>query len=354
MYLPDRFLVLEDGTIIEGNGFGHDSECYGEIVFTTAMTGYLESITDPSYRGQILVFASSTIGNYPLIKGIMESDRAQVRAVITKDAHSILFSGDSGTQLDRFLKDNRVPGIDGVDTRLLVKKIREHGSMKAYILDSPVIPPDWPDPMSSDLVAEVSTKKPYNIARDGRRNILYIDVGTKRSLLANVSEIFSLEVVPYNTDFNDLEKDYEAIFVSNGPGDPAHPSLGNVAEFLKINSGRLPIFGVCLGHQLLALSAGGRTVKMKFGHRGTNHAVSDGKNIFITSHNHGYAVDPESLASTSLNAGQWDVNDGTVEMLYDHENCRYSLQYHPEGSPGPRDYSQFYTLMYRVVEEYYA
>ena len=352
--MSHRFLILEDGTVIKGSGFGHDSGSYGEIVFTTAMTGYLESITDPSYRGQMLVFAAPTIGNYPLQNGKMESDRAQVSAVITRDAHSTLYAGESGTQLDRFLKENGVPGIDGVDTRLLVRKIREHGVMKAYISDTPEFPDVWPDPMAADLVGPVSTTSSYAVAGVGKRNILYIDVGTKTSLVESISEIFSLTVVPYSENFSNMKKEYDAIFVSNGPGDPSHPALAKVREFLKNNTGKLPIFGVCLGHQLLALSGGGRTIKMKFGHRGTNHAVTDGKNIFITSHNHGYAVDPDSIAGTSLKIGQRDINDGTIEMLYDHENSVYSVQYHPEGSPGPKDYSQFYALMAKVVEDYYA
>jgi carbamoyl-phosphate synthase small subunit len=352
--LADRFLALEDGTVLKGRAFGSSSERYGEIVFTTSMTGYLESITDPSYRGQMLVFASPTIGNYPLKSGVMESGRAQVSAIIPRDAHTQLYSGSSGEELNQFLAESDVPGIDGIDTRLLVRKIREHGVMKAYILNTDEIPDRWPDPMGSNLVGDVSTRKSYRIPRPGKRKVLYIDVGTKNSLLANISDLFSLIVVPYNSNFSDIDEEYDAIFVSNGPGDPAHESLRGITDFLKKNTGSMPIFGVCLGHQLIALSQGCRTEKMKFGHRGTNHAVTDGMRVYITSHNHGYAVNESSIPASGMDIGQWDVNDHTVEMIFNTEKSIYSVQYHPEGSPGPRDYSEFYLSIAKVVEEFHA
>lgn len=352
--MPDRFLVLEDGTILKGRAFGSPTEKYGEIVFTTSMTGYLESITDPSYRGQMLVFASPTIGNYPLDNGIMESNRAHTSAVITRDGHATLFSGESGRQLHKFLADNGVPGVDGIDTRFLVRKIREHGVMKAYILNSERIPDEWPDPMNKNLVGEVSASSSYSIHKPGKRNVLYIDVGTKNSLLDNISDLFSLSVLPYDTDFSTLSGEFEAIFVSNGPGDPSHESLKGVTKFLKEYTGQVPIFGVCLGHQLLGISQGCKTIKMKFGHRGTNHAVTDGTKVYITSHNHGYAVDPSTVSLGDLKVGQWDVNDRTVEMLYNEEKSIYSVQYHPEGSPGPKDFSKFYSTFAEVVEDFYA
>ena len=332
-----RYLVLEDGTTLEGQAFGYDGDSYGELVFTTSMTGYLESITDPSYRGQILIFASPTIGNYPMEKGSMESKSAQVAGIVTREAHSVLKSDQSWDAFDRFLFDSKVPGIDLLDTRMLVRKIRERGTMRCHIVDEKPGKLAFPDPMAQDLVSQVSCSEPYEVKGNGDYRFLFVDLGTKSSLVKEMAGVGRLLVVPYNSDLIELSRDCDAVFLSNGPGDPAHSSLKGITEFIRNTAETKPVYGVCLGHQLIGLAFGGKTVKMKFGHRGSNHAVTDGKSIMITSHNHGYAVQEGSLQGTNLNVMQRDINDGTVEMMKHGRLKVMSVQYHPEASPGPHD-----------------
>lgn len=350
----ERYLILEDRTILKGTAYGHNSEAYGEIVFTTSMTGYMESLTDPSYRGQILIFAFPTIANYSFNEGQMESSGIQAEALVTKDAHSFLGAGKPGEEFDEFLKKSGVPGIDGIDTRSLVKKIRDRGVMRAWISDSPDFPQDWPDPMDRNLVGETSTEKRYEVEGDGGLKLLFIDIGAKRSLVRKMSEVGSLDVVPYNFDFTSLKEEYDAIFLSNGPGDPTHESLSSVTEYVRHKANEMPVYGVCLGHQVISLALGGRTEKMRFGHRGSNHAVTDGERTWITTHNHGYAVNAESLEGTPLEVTQWDVNDETVEMIQHREKPVISVQYHPEASPGPHDAEWFFELLKNRTVEYYA
>ena len=349
-----RFLVLQDGSIFEGTGYGYTGERYGELVFTTSMTGYLESLSDPSYRNQILVFASPTIGNYPFEHGREESSEAQVSGLVTRDAHATLKSGPEWDSFNDYLIRNHVPGIDTIDTRALVRRIRDRGVERAYITSYPELKREFGDPMAEDVVSKVSCKKAYGVNTDSKYKILYIDVGTKKSLLNEVSKIADLYVVPYNYNFPELEWNYDAVFISNGPGDPSHESLRNVVEFIKDKSGTVPIFGVCLGHQLISLAFGAKTVKMKFGHRGSNHAVSAGNKILITTHNHGYAVDEASMKSTGLQVTQKDINDGIVEGLKHAFLPIYSIQYHPEASPGPHDAKVFFEFIQKEVAKRHA
>lgn len=345
-----RYLVLEDGTTIEGEAFGYEGESYGELVFTTSMTGYLESITDPSYRNQILVFASPTIGNYPIDKGKVESSQGQVSGIVTRDAHSVLRSDPGWNAFDRFLFENKIPGVDLVDTRLLVRKIRERGTMRCHILNRKDGKLEFPDPMAEDLVSLVTCTRPYKVSGNGNLRFLFVDLGTKRSLVSEMAGIGNLTVVPYNSDLGSVYGDFDAVFLSNGPGDPSHASLQGVVKFIRDTASLMPVYGVCLGHQLISIAFGGRTVKMKFGHRGSNHAVTDGTSIMITSHNHGYAVDEASLAGTQLVVKQRDINDSTVEMIRHRSLNVMSVQYHPEASPGPHDAKSFFTVIRKEME----
>jgi carbamoyl-phosphate synthase small subunit len=345
-----RWLILEDGTCFQGTPFGSTSPCNGEIVFTTSMTGYVETITDPSYRGQILVFASPTVGNYPVRKGKMQSQYPNVAGIVTRDAHAIMHSDPEWIDFQNMLSKYGVPGIDGVDTRMIVRKIRDKGVMKAVIKDDPEPPEKWEDTMQRNLVSEVSLSTEKLIHGKGKTTFLFIDLGTKTSLVENVLKIGNIYTVPYNFDPDKVPVNYDAIFLSNGPGDPSHRSLEPIVNFISDNIGRIPIFGVCLGHQIIGLASGGTTEKMKYGHRGVNHAVTDGLSIMITSHNHGYAINKLSLENTDLRMMQWDINDGTVEGIKSNYHNMMSVQYHPEASPGPSDGNVFFNDIKRLME----
>ncbi|MEM0139141.1 MAG: glutamine-hydrolyzing carbamoyl-phosphate synthase small subunit [Ferroplasma sp.] len=337
-----KYLVVEDGTVYEGRGYGDEGETNGEVVFTTSMAGYIETITDPSYAGEILVFAFPSIANYQMNLEQMESGRVQIAGLVTKDAHEIFNGSDAGIKFNEFLKANKIPAIDGIDTRELVKKIRSEGAVRAYIRNKNEMPDNFIDTMSLNLVSKVS-RKSYQFYDSGRKkNILFIDVGTKNSLIRNLSRIASLHIVPYDYDFFGNRLKYDAIFIPNGPGDPAHESLKPIRDFIKESYSEVPVIGVCLGNQIIALSLNGKTEKMKFGHRGVNHAVLIENHIYITSHNHGYAVNAESLKNTELLVNGVDINDGTVEMVMHRELPVYSVQFHPEAYPGPYDSMWFF------------
>jgi carbamoyl-phosphate synthase small subunit len=346
-----KYLLLEDGTAYEGEGYGYEGDIHGELVFTTSMSGYLETITDPSYAGQILIFAFPEIANYSVSMEHMESDRVQVSGLITKDAHAILSGGNSGSGFNEFLKANRIPAIDGIDTRELVEKIRKNGTIRAYISSKNEFPGSFPDTMKLDLVSQVSRKQ-YQYYNSGRKKqVLFIDVGTKNSLIKRLSETASLHIVPYNFDFDSIKFHYDAIFIPNGPGDPDHKSLAPLREFIREKTSEMPVMGVCLGNQLIALSLGGKTEKMKYGHRGVNHAVFSGNRVYITSHNHGYAINEASLSGTGLEVTGKDINDGTVEMINHRELPVFSVQFHPEAYPGPYDSSWFFDEVKKTLGE---
>ncbi|WMT50956.1 MAG: glutamine-hydrolyzing carbamoyl-phosphate synthase small subunit [Ferroplasma sp.] len=346
-----RYLLLEDGTSYEGYGYGYDGEASGEIVFTTSMSGYVETITDPSYAGEILIFAFPEIANYSISMEHMESDKIQVSGIITRDAHAFLNGGDPGKGFNEFLKANKIPAIDGIDTRELVEKIRQNGTVRAYIGNKNEFPGSFPDPMKLNLVGTVSRKN-YQYYNSGRKKeILFVDVGTKNSLVKRISETASLHIVPYNYDFDSIKFHYDAIFLPNGPGDPDHESLEPLRGFIREKSSEMPVIGVCLGNQLIALSLGGKTEKMKYGHRGINHAVLIDGRVYITSHNHGYAVNGNSLGGTGLEVAGRDINDGTVEMIRHRELPVFSVQFHPEAYPGPYDSTWFFNMVRNTVGE---
>lgn len=346
------YLVLENGAVFEGVQFGWDGDSYGEVVFTTSMTGYLESITDPSYCNQILVFATPTVGNYSISKGSMESSGARVSGIITRDGHSMLTGGEDWNEFRSFLVTSHVPALDLVDTRTLIRIIREKGVLRGWITSDSTIKRDFPDPMAEDIVSRISQPGETLLPGAGNKKILFIDVGAKNSLKNEILKIASIRVVSVLSDLSKLDDDYSLIFVSNGPGDPSHPSLAPVVKFLKDRAEKVPIAGVCLGHQLIALSMGGKTMKMKFGHRGSNHAVSDGRIIMITTHNHGYSVVPESIEGSELLATQWDINDRTVERMETRNKLMISVQYHPEASPGPHDARGFFQEIRNLMRDY--
>ncbi|MFQ6128348.1 MAG: glutamine-hydrolyzing carbamoyl-phosphate synthase small subunit [Thermoplasmata archaeon] len=340
-------LVLEDGTVLEGVSFGARRTAYGEIVFNTNMTGYCEALTDPSYRGQILMMTYPLVGNYGIDPSTFESPRIQPGAFVVREFCSTPSHRTSKMDLHQFLVKNGTPGISNVDTRMLTVKIREHGTMKAAV--STIRNPDPKEildrviemehPTKSNLVSDVSCRRRYSYGHPEGKRVVLIDCGVKRSIISNLASRVEVIRVPYDISAEKvLEFEPDGILISNGPGDPAHPVLmKKTARTIKRLVRKIPIMGVCLGHQLLALSFGTETFKLKFGHRGGNHPVIDRKSgkVRITSQNHGFAVSdrtPRELEVTEKN-----LNDSTIEALQ-HKNLPiFSVQYHPEASPGPHD-----------------
>lgn len=353
--------MLEDGTVVSGTAFGARKTVFGELVFNTGMTGYQEALTDPSYNGQILMFTYPLIGNYGINSFDFESSRVWVRGVVVREHCKKPEHRYSKTALDKFLKERNVPGICDVDTRELTIKTRAFGTLRAAIstdgmseetLLETVREMGYPD--KSNLVHEVSCGNIiYHNANNDKKRIVLIDCGVKQSILRYLLLRFNVVQVPYNTPA-DIIHDFNpsGIVLSNGPGNPAHEVImKTVVETVRNLQLKLPIFGICLGHQILALAFGAKTYKLKFGHRGANHPVKDlatGK-ITITSQNHGFAVELNSLPS-ELEITHINVNDGTIEGFCHKALPIISLQYHPEGAPGPWDsrgmFDKFEELVY--------
>ncbi|HUT27514.1 MAG TPA: glutamine-hydrolyzing carbamoyl-phosphate synthase small subunit [Methanomassiliicoccales archaeon] len=352
------FLVLEDGTIMEGTGFGSMKTASGEVVFSTGMTGYQEGLTDPSFRGQILTMSYPLIGNYGINSQDMESDKVQVRGFVVRELCDSPSPGYGGKDLNSFLEENDIPGIAGVDTRSLIIRIRTAGTMKGAIVydEDPVERLEelrrMPYPSDSNLVGEVSTPDILHFPKEGAKKVALFDCGVKNNIVRELRKRFDLYQLPYDTPvkfFRDHEID--GLFLSNGPGDPAHPVVQDtIIRNLRTLKDDYPIMGICLGNQLLCQVFGGTTYKLKFGHRGANQPVKYRDRVFITSQNHGYAVDPESLQDSGLVVDQTNVNDGTVEGMRHKELPIFSVQYHPEASPGPRDTGFLFDDFVKMLE----
>ncbi len=339
-------LALEDGTFIEGIGFGAEKEVFGEIVFNTAMTGYEEAFTDPSYAGQILIMTYPLIGNYGFSPKSGESPKIQIQGLVTKEP---AFSSYRRKNLIKYLTTAGIPGIGGIDTRALTLKIRYYGTMKAILANTKkslnrreILEriKKLPYPDTENLVRKVSCPKIIFHRNHHKKKILLIDCGCKKSIITNLLKFSSVIQAPYNITFETIRKiNPSGIVISNGPGNPAHPEiLSTTVQTVKKLLGLYPIFGICLGHQILGLALGLRTYKLKFGHRGVNHPVKSLENnkVFITSQNHGYALTRSSnIKEIEFN---WvNVNDGTVEGMVHRVLPIISVQFHPEGSPGPND-----------------
>ncbi len=338
----DARLVLEDGTIFEGFSFGYNGSVAGEVVFNTAMTGYPESLTDPSYKGQILTLTYPLVGNYGVPGSAKENDmlkhfeseQVHISALIISDYSFKYNHWNAELSLDDWLRKNKVPGIYGIDTRALTKLIREKGSMPAKVIikgqDC-----DFFDPNTQNLVKEVSIdhKKIYG---SGKHKILLIDCGVKNNIIRYFLQKDSTVIrVPW--DYNFFDEDYDGLFISNGPGNPemCTETIRNLAMALQQDK---PIFGICLGHQLMALASGGKTYKLKYGHRSHNQPVilEGTKRAFITSQNHGYAVNDQSL-SDDWEAWFTNINDDTNEGIKHKTKPFCTVQFHPEASSGPTD-----------------
>lgn len=339
----ERILLLEDGTFFEGKAFGAPANSVGELVFTTSMTGYQETITDQSFNGQIITFTYPMIGNYGVNRDDYESITPTCRGVVVKEHARVASNWRSKMTLDTFLKGKGIPGISGIDTRLLTKKLRSVGTMKAAIVDKDDDIKHALDQLKATVlpvnqVAQVSTVKAYPSPGIGR-NIAVIDFGLKHSILRELSKRHcNLTVLPYQTTAEEiLALSPDGVMLTNGPGNPK--DVPEAIEMIQKIQGKVPIFGICLGHQLLALANGADTYKMRFGHRGLNHPVREiatGK-IDFTSQNHGFAVDPSSIDPDQLMVTHTEGNDGSIEGIRHRQFPAFSVQYHPDAAPGPHD-----------------
>ena len=341
-----RYLLLEDGESFEGKAFGSFMEKSGELVFNTSFTGYYEIMTDPSYGGQVLVFNFPSMFYYDFKLDIPQGDRISASGVVCKD--SSIPSGEPFLLIDKQMKIQGVPGIYGIDTRKLVKKIRDTGNLRGIISNMPRMPDHWEQMNTENLVRMFGTAQNYSIERESERRLLFVDLGAKASLIDQVSKMGSLDVVNIFSLPEHLEN-YDMIFISNGPGDPQDKIFRELKQNLKSTVGKIPITGVCMGHQILGDVLGAGIEKMTFGHHGSNHAVGNLNQSYITSHNHNYRLNEDSLLKAQIPIIHRDLNDGTVEMISMEEKFAMSVQYHPEGSPGPVNSTGFFDRMKEML-----
>ena len=374
-YKKNAKLVLSNGITFPGFSFGAKGTAIGEIVFNTGMTGYQEVITDPSYFGQILTFTYPEIGNTGINFEDSESNFT-VKGIIVRNYSSNNSNWRSVNNFSQWLMEKNIVGLYGIDTRALVKILRNNGSMNGLITSEEIkidnclkIISDTPKMEGLNLSKEVTTKKDYLwetsseiefdvrkkkiISLDGKKKlkIIAIDFGIKKSILHRlVSHGCEILVLPSSSSFKDvLDNKPDGIFFSNGPGDPASVSEGiNLAKNL-IEYGKLPMFGICLGHQIFGIALGGSTYKLPFGHRGLNHPCGENNKVEITSQNHGFAIDPNSLSKDIVRITHYNLNDNTVAGLEVNNKPIFSVQYHPEAGPGPHDsdylFKKFVSLM---------
>ncbi|TET35149.1 MAG: glutamine-hydrolyzing carbamoyl-phosphate synthase small subunit [Planctomycetota bacterium] len=364
-------LALEDGTIFTGESFGAAGEVAGEVVFNTSLSGYQEILTDPSYAGQMVAMTNPQIGNYGVNKEDLESARPQVVAYIVRELSPVVSNFRAEGDLESFLGENNIPGISGIDTRRLTRHIRLEGAMKGVLStadgdEAALVEKAKSSPglVGRDMIATVTTKKPYDwdegfISKFGSPrpefegetlNVVAVDYGAKYNILRCLVENgFKVKVVPADFPSEEILKlKPDGVFLSNGPGDPAGAPYA--ADIVKQLLGKVPIFGICMGHQILSTALGAKTYKLKFGHRGANQPVKrlDSGKVDITSQNHGFAVDADSLPS-GVEVTHVNLNDGTNEGMRHKSLPCFSVQYHPEASPGPHDtldhFAHFRSLM---------
>jgi len=350
-------LYLEDGTVYIGKGFGKKGTSVGELIFNTSMTGYVEILTDPSYAGQIINMTYHLIGNYGVNEKDWESKKIYARGLVVKSVCDMPSNYTSRETINNMLEDMNVVGVYGVDTRSITKKIREKGTMRCVITNEELTIGQLASYLDTyndekNYVKEVSTKEIYHIPGEGHKVVL-IDFGAKANIIENLKKRnCDITVVPYNTSFEDIMKlNPEGVMLSNGPGDPKDvpEAVETVKKIVKVT----PTFGICLGHQILALAFGGNTYKMKFGHRGGNHGVYDIEKdkAYITAQNHGYAVDKESIEDKNLIITHVNLNDNTVEGIRHKFLPAFSVQFHPEGAPGPADSSYLFDKFIDCMEQ---
>ncbi|QCS52197.1 carbamoyl phosphate synthase small subunit [Priestia flexa] len=350
-----RQLILEDGTVFIGEGFGSEREMTGEVVFNTGMTGYQEILSDPSYCAQIVTLTYPMIGNYGINRDDFESIEPAVHGLIVKEVCEVPSNFRSELSVDEFLKQKDIPGLAGIDTRKLTRKIRQHGALRGRVCGMDVNVEEVVTGLKNyslptDSVKKVSTTNAYPSPGRGQKVVL-VDYGMKHGILRELTaRQCDVIVVPYNVTAEEvLRLNPDGIMLSNGPGDPK--DVPGAIDMINGILGKVPLFGICLGHQLFSLACGADTEKMKFGHRGSNHPVKDLRTnkVALTSQNHGYTVREASLENTDLEVTHIALNDGTVEGVKHTKYPAFTVQYHPEASPGPEDanglFNEFMELM---------
>ena len=358
--MKKSILLLSDGTLFEGLAFGCESETIGEVCFNTGMTGYQEILTDPSYCKQIVVMTAPQIGNYGVNSDDVESNRIQVAGFVIKEESIVDSNWRSEQKIDNYLRNQEIVGIKGVDTRAIASHIRDNGAMNGIIssIDQSIRSLEKklnaaPKMEGLDLAREVSTRKEYSLGNENSSDykVAVIDFGIKKNILnLMIDHGCSIKVFPADVSASKIiEFNPDGLFLSNGPGDPAAMTYG--IDTVRTLLGIFPIFGICLGHQILSIALGAKTYKLKFGHRGLNHPVRNNETgaIEITSQNHGFSVDldslPENVLSTHIN-----LNDNTSAGIRCDDLNAFSVQYHPESSPGPHDSIYLFEKFTRLMK----
>ena len=368
-------LLLEDGTYFEGISFGAVGTISGEVVFNTGMTGYQEVITDPSYYGQLITFTYPEIGNTGVNSEDNESTNPSVKGVIARQISTTSSNWRHETSFEKWLKDKNVVGIRGIDTRALVRHLRESGSLNGIIsselnhsiTDLFSVLKKFPSMSGLNLVDKVTTKKAFKVnslcsaafdkriknIKNNPYKVVAIDFGIKQSILDRlVAHGCEVTVLPSNSSISDvLSLSPEGVFLSNGPGDPSTVESGIELAKKLIEYEQLPVFGICLGHQILGLALGGQTFKLSYGHRGLNHPCGLNGKVEITSQNHGFALNSESLNSEEVKITRLNLNDQTVAAISVIDRPFFGVQYHPEASPGPHDADHHFNHFVTLIEE---
>ena len=369
--IKKAILLLEDGTFFLGKGFGTPKKTSGEVVFSTSMVGYPEALTDPSYKGQVLTLTYPLVGNYGVpsydlnfgIPLYFESDRIQVQGLVIHELCHNPYHWASTRTLDKWLSDEGIPGIYGVDTRRLTKKLRVHGVMLGilHVCEAGEEPnlnellaqaESIPDPNLTDLVGQVSVKEPVQYKVDGKHTVVLIDCGVKYSIIRNLLKRgISVVRVPYDFSAKEImEYKPSGVFLSNGPGDPK--TCVKTIDCIRELVDEVPLMGICLGAQILALAMGGDTYKLRYGHRSQNQPALDLKTnrCYITTQNHGYAIANDSIKKTPLDAWFLNPNDKTVEGVKHKTKPVFAVQWHPEASPGPYDTEFLFDTFTKLME----